>query len=88
MSNLDLDEIIIYISNIQDKIFIDTYTFDCIINYILEKVYFNHLLILFLMSCMSGIYICNNKKNKHDYVMITNVEHSKDKLIEKNMDKV
>ena len=36
MSNLDLDEIIIYISNIQDKIFIDTYTFDCIINYILE----------------------------------------------------
>ena len=40
------------------------------------------------MSCMSGLYICNNKKNKHDYVMITNVEHSKDKLIEKNMDKV
>jgi len=64
----------IYISNIEDKVLIDEYTFSYIINYILQRVYFNHLLIVFFMSCMSTIYICSYSDKRREYVTISNIE--------------
>lgn len=80
----------IYISNIDDKVIIDEYNFTYIINNILERLYFNHLLIVFFMSCMTTMYICSYGNKKSDYVAIHNVEPIliKGEEVDKSVDKV
>lgn len=69
----------LYITFFDDKILIDQDT----INYILtvvNNIYVNYLLLLFLISCTGGmtcLYICNNnKKNKKnkEYTLINTIE--------------
>ena len=84
----------LYVSTIDSGIFIDEYNFTYIINNILERLYFNHLLILFCMSCMTTMYICSYGIKKSDYVAIHNVEpiliksEEVDKSVDKSVDKV
>jgi hypothetical protein len=44
-----------------------------IIIQLLEKIYANNLMLLFIMSCASSLYICSSRRKK-DYIMINNVE--------------
>ena len=62
------------ILDIKDKIIIDEYTFNYIINYLFEKVFFNYLLILFILSCGTTFYVCSYKNNRDGYVLIKNKE--------------
>jgi len=41
---------------------------------ILNRIYFNHLLVLFLMSSMATLYVCGSTRKNKDYIMINNVE--------------
>jgi hypothetical protein len=40
---------------------------------LLEKIYANNLMLFFIMSCVSSLYICSSRRKK-DYIMINNVE--------------
>ena len=59
--------------HIQDIIVIDSTTFNTIIQ-LLEKIYVNNLALLFLMSCLSSLYVCTYTRRKKDFIMINNVE--------------
>ena len=59
--------------HIQDIIVIDSATFNTIIQ-LLEKIYVNNLALLFLMSCLSSLYVCTYTRRKKDFIMINNVE--------------
>ena len=59
--------------HIQDIIVIDSTTFNTIIQ-LLEKIYANNLALLFLMSCLSSLYVCTYTRRKKDFIMINNVE--------------
>jgi hypothetical protein len=74
----------IFVSNFQDKVIIDTNTLNYIIT-LLEKIYANNLALLFIMSCLSSIYVCTHNRRKKDYIMINNVEPKllKGEIIEK-----
>ena len=41
---------------------------------LLEKIYANNLVLLFIMSCVSSLYVCSSSRRKKDYVILNNVE--------------
>ena len=81
---LRIPKIDIFVSNFQDKVIIDTNTLNYIIT-LLEKIYANNLALLFIMSCLSSIYVCTHNRRKKDYVVLNNVEPKllKGEIIEK-----
>jgi hypothetical protein len=56
-----------------ETLLVDEDTTNTLIN-ILNRIYFNHLLVLFLMSSMATLYICGNTRKNKDYIMINNIE--------------
>ena len=75
--------ITIFVTSFQDKVLIDTDTLNYIVT-LLEKIYANNLALLFIMSCLSSVYICTYRRKK-DFVILNNVEPKllKGELIEK-----
>ena len=63
----------IFTTSLEDKVLIDSETLNYIIT-LLEKIYANNLALLFLMSCLSSLYVCSYTRRKKDYIMINNVE--------------
>lgn len=63
----------VFVTSFQDKVLIDTETLNTIIT-LLEKIYANNLALLFLMSCLSSLYICTYTRRKKDFVILNNVE--------------
>ena len=74
----------VFVSSFEDKVLIDTATLNTIM-VLLEKIYANNLAILFIMSCISSLYVCTYNRRKKDYVVINNVEPKllKGEIIEK-----
>jgi len=56
----------------EDIVLVDCDTLNNIIQ-LLEKIYANNLMLLFIQSCASSLYICSSRRKK-DYIMINNVE--------------
>jgi len=56
----------------EDIVLVDCDTLNNIIQ-LLEKIYANNLMLLFILSCASSLYICSTRRKK-DYIMINNVE--------------
>jgi hypothetical protein len=56
----------------EDIVLVDCDTLNNIIQ-LLEKIYANNLMLLFILSCASSLYICSSRRKK-DYIMINNVE--------------
>ena len=71
--NTNMSNIEYFIFNIDDIIIMDSATFSTIIQF-LEKIYANNLALLFLMSCLSSLYVCSYTRRKKDFIMINNVE--------------
>jgi hypothetical protein len=65
--------ITIFTTSLEDKVLIDTETLNYIVT-LLEKIYANNLALLFLMSCLSSLYVCTYTRRKKDYIMINNVQ--------------
>ena len=65
--------ITLFATSFEDKVLIDTETLNYIIT-LLEKIYANNLALLFLMSCLSSLYVCTYVRRKKDFIMINNVE--------------
>ena len=63
----------IFTTSLEDKVLIDSETLNYIV-ILLEKIYANNLALLFLMSCLSSLYVCTYTRRKKDYIMINNVE--------------
>lgn len=76
--------ITIFVTSFQDKVLIDTDTLNYIV-YLLQNIYANNLALLFIMSCLSSIYVCTHNRRKKDFVVLNNVEPKllKGELIEK-----
>jgi len=74
----------IFVTSFEDKVLIDSTTLNYIV-ILLEKIYANNLALLFIMSCLSSIYVCTYNRRKKDYVIINNVEPKllKGEIIEK-----
>jgi hypothetical protein len=71
--NTNMSNIEYFIFNIDDIVIMDSATFSTIIQF-LEKIYANNLALLFLMSCLSSLYVCSYTRRKKDFIMINNVE--------------
>ena len=69
----DENVITLFTTSFEDKVLIDTETLNYIIT-LLEKIYANNLALLFLMSCLSSLYVCTYTRRKKDFIMINNVE--------------
>lgn len=63
----------IFTTSLEDKVLIDNETLNYIVT-LLEKIYANNLALLFLMSCLSSLYVCTYTRRKKDFIMINNVE--------------
>jgi len=63
----------VFTTSLEDKVLIDNETLNYIV-ILLEKIYANNLALLFLMSCLSSLYVCTYTRRKKDYIMINNVE--------------
>jgi hypothetical protein len=63
----------IFTTSLEDKVLIDSETLNYIVT-LLEKIYANNLALLFLMSCLSSLYVCTYTRRKKDFIMINNVE--------------
>jgi len=63
----------VFTTSLEDKVLIDTETLNSIMT-LLENIYANNLALLFLMSCLSSLYVCTYTRRKKDYIMINNVE--------------
>ena len=63
----------IFTTSLEDKVLIDNETLNYIV-ILLEKIYANNLALLFLMSCLSSLYVCTYTRRKKDFIMINNVE--------------
>ena len=63
----------VFTTSLEDKVLIDTATLNSIMT-LLENIYANNLALLFLMSCLSSLYVCTYTRRKKDYIMINNVE--------------
>ncbi len=63
----------VFTTSLEDKVLIDSETLNYIV-ILLEKIYANNLALLFLMSCLSSLYVCTYTRRKKDYIMINNVE--------------
>ena len=70
-------------SELKDMVLVDSDTLNIIIQ-LLEKIYANNLMLLFIMSCASSLYMCSARRKK-DYVILNNVEP---KLLKGTADKV
>ena len=60
-------------AELSDMVVIDSNTLNSIIQ-LLEKIYANNLVLLFIMSCVSSLYVCSSSRRKKDYVILNNVE--------------
>ena len=69
----DSNMLTIFTTSLEDKVLIDSETLNYIV-ILLEKIYANNLALLFLMSCLSSLYVCTYTRRKKDYIMINNVE--------------
>ena len=76
--------ITLFTTSLEDKVLIDTETLNYIMT-LLEKIYANNLALLFLMSCLSSLYVCTYVRRKKDFIMINNVEP---KLLKGSVEKV
>jgi len=63
----------VFTTSLEDKVLIDNETLNYIV-ILLEKIYANNLALLFLMSCLSSLYVCTYTRRKKDFIMINNVE--------------
>jgi hypothetical protein len=74
----------VFVTSFEDKVLIDSATLNYIV-ILLEKIYANNLALLFIMSCLSSLYVCTYNRRKKDYVVINNVEPKllKGEIIEK-----
>jgi len=74
----------IFLTSFEDKVLIDSATLNYIIT-LLEKIYANNLALLFILSCLSSIYVCTHNRRKKDFVILNNVEPKllKGEIIEK-----
>jgi len=74
----------IFITSIEDKVIIDTDTLNYIVC-LLQNIYANSLALLFIVSCLSSIYVCSHNRRKKDFVILNNVEPKllKGEIIEK-----
>ena len=59
-------------NELTDMVLVDSDALNIIIA-LLEKIYANNLMLFFIMSCASSLYICSSRRKK-DYIMINNVE--------------
>ena len=59
-------------NELTDMVLVDSDALNIIIA-LLEKIYANNLMLLFIMSCASSLYVCSSRRKK-DYIMINNVE--------------
>ena len=59
-------------NELTDIVLVDSDTLNIIIQ-LLEKIYANNLMLLFIMSCASSLYMCSARRKK-DYVILNNVE--------------
>jgi len=59
-------------NELTDMVLVDSDALNIIIA-LLEKIYANNLMLLFIMSCVSSLYVCSSRRKK-DYIMINNVE--------------
>ena len=59
-------------NELTDMVLVDSDALNIIIA-LLEKIYANNLMLLFIMSCASSLYICSSRRKKN-YIMINNVE--------------
>ena len=73
----------IFVTSLEDKVLIDSDTLNYIVC-LLQNIYANSLALLFIMSCLSSVYICTYRRKK-DFVILNNVEPklSRGELIEK-----
>ena len=62
--------VVIYSTEI---LLVDEDTINSIIN-ILNRMYFNNLLVLFLMSSMATLYVCGSVRKNKRFIMVNNVE--------------
>ena len=73
----------IFVTSLEDKVLIDSDTLNYIVC-LLQNIYANSLALLFIVSCLSSVYICTYRRKK-DFVILNNVEPKllKGELIEK-----
>ena len=76
--------ITVFKTSLEDKVLIDTETLNYIIT-LLEKIYANNIALLFIMSCLSSLYVCSYTRRKKDFVILNNVEPKllKGEIVEK-----
>ena len=74
----------IFTTSLEDKVLIDTDTLNYIVC-LLQNIYANNLALLFLMTCLSSLYVCTYNRRKKDYIMINNVQPKllKGEIVEK-----
>tara|TARA_B110000444_G_C18480586_1_gene428965 strand:+ start:4 stop:264 length:261 start_codon:yes stop_codon:yes gene_type:complete len=68
----------VYLENIENYVVINEEFYKTIIS----SIQCNYLLILFTMSCFTGL-LCSIKKPKNDYVLIQDAKPVKDEIIDK-----
>ena len=75
--------ITIFVSSLEDKVLIDSDTLNYIVC-LLQNIYANSLALLFIVSCLSSVYICTYRRKK-EFVMLNTVEPKllKGEIIEK-----
>ena len=73
----------VFVTSLEDKVLITSDTLNYIV-YLLQNIYANSLALLFIVSCLSSVYICTYRRKK-DFVILNNVEPKllKGELIEK-----
>ena len=76
--------ITLFTTSFEDKVLIDTETLNTIMT-LLENIYANNIALLFIMSCLSSLYICTYTRRKKDFVILNNVEPKllKGEIVEK-----
>ena len=76
--------ITVFTTSLEDKVIIDTETLNYIVT-LLENIYANNIALLFIMSCLSSLYICTYTRRKKDFVILNNVEPKllKGEIVEK-----
>ena len=73
----------VFVTSLEDKVLIDSDTLNYIVC-LLQNIYANSLALLFIVSCLSSVYICTYRRKK-DFVILNNVEPKllKGEIIEK-----
>ena len=65
--------ITLFTTSFEDKVLIDSDTLNYIVT-LLENIYANNIALLFIMSCLSSLYVCTYTRRKKDFVILNNVE--------------